>query len=267
MASEGASSVIKPVVIGGVTIGVAALALTTGGLLGVATVSVLGRIFGTALGESAKKLTEKGVETFTQKFLDKAAEPAIDGFRKAHPTLEDIYREAFRLSLYSIRPKSEAAREGMFYAETVRLDLISSDRISNEYADWFDNWDAALNKEIMPNLEGVNLEEIDQSRTNIDAAARCFKLAMERIDAQGASFWAVSEWCGISVIRRAATSSNFSPTSRAISAVCPLTMLRTLKRVTVPPRPVFWPRIFWTKRGSLPDLKTEPVLRFEVTTI
>jgi len=186
MASEGASSVIKPVVIGGVTIGVAALALTTGGLLGVATVSVLGRIFGTALGESAKKLTEKGVETFTQKFLDKAAEPAIDGFRKAHPTLEDIYREAFRLSLYSIRPKSEAAREGMFYAETVRLDLISSDRISNEYADWFDNWDAALNKEIMPNLEGVNLEEIDQSRTNIDAAARCFKLAMERIDAQGA---------------------------------------------------------------------------------
>jgi hypothetical protein len=186
MAPKGSSSVFKPVVIGGVTLGVTALALTTGGVLGVATVSVLGRFFGTALGESAKKLTEKGVETFTQKFLDKAAEPATEGSRRAHPALEDIYREAFRQSLCSIRPKGEAVRERVFYAKSVELDLVGSDRISSEYADWFDNWDAALSKGITLNLEGIDFQKIDQPHIDIDAAARNFRITMERIDAQGA---------------------------------------------------------------------------------
>ena len=187
MALEDAGSLIKPAIIGGAVIGIAALGFATGGLLAATTVAVIGRVFGQALGESAKDLTKIGIEKFTEYFVDGAAEPAIDGFRKSHPTLEDIYREAFRLSLFSIRPEGVRAMEKKSDAEALRFDLGRIDGgVSSLYGDWFENWNAGLKKEVTLSFEGIDLQGLDKTQLDADTAARCFRATMERIDAQGA---------------------------------------------------------------------------------
>ena len=176
----------KSVIIGGATIGVAVLAFSAGNLLGAGTVSVLCSTFGKSLGESTNKLIGNAVGKFSEKFLDTATEPAIDGFRKSHPTLEDIFREAFRLSLLSIAPRNAEATRKVPDVEAVRLNLSSEDvRVSSTYADWFDNWDAALKKDVPINLYGIDFNSIDEFHDNPDKAGICFKATMERIDAQG----------------------------------------------------------------------------------
>jgi tetratricopeptide (TPR) repeat protein len=172
MASEVAKSLVKPAIKCAST----ACGLALGGFLGGAAGGVVGaafgRLAGEALGEFGKKITEAAVEKGSEYFVDKSAEPLIDGFRKSHPTLEEVYREAFRLSLFSIRPDPK----------NTALNLSSAyGRASAEYLDWFENWDAALKlkKDVALNVKGLDLPENDLQ------ADTCFKAAMERVDAQG----------------------------------------------------------------------------------
>jgi tetratricopeptide (TPR) repeat protein len=156
--------------------GVTALAaIAVGGPLAAATVAVGGRIFGSALGESGKKLLERFVERASDYFLDTTAEPLIDGFRKSHPTLEDIYREAFRLCLLSIHPPAGRQSD----ADAMRLNLNAPNRAGRKYDDWFENWNAALKVGVMFDSKGLRLPETDAQ------ALASFRTAMERLDGQG----------------------------------------------------------------------------------
>ena len=168
--TEVARALVVPAIKGAST----ACGLVLGGFLGGAAGGMVGaafgRLAGEALGELGKKVTEAAIEKGSEYFVDKSAEPLIDGFRKSHPTLKDIYREAFRLSLFSIRPD----------LKTTALNLSSSyGGTSVEYLDWFENWDDALRKGVALNLEGLDLPDNDLQ------ADPCFKAIMERIDAQG----------------------------------------------------------------------------------
>src|ERR1039458_10348465 len=168
--TEVARALVVPAIKGAST----ACGLVLGGFLGGAAGGMVGaafgRLAGEALGELGKKVTEAAIEKGSEYFVDKSAEPLIDGFRKSHPTLKDIYREAFRLSLFSIRPD----------LKTTALNLSSSyGGTSVEYLDWFENWDDALRKGVALNLEGLDLPDNDLQ------ADPCFKAVMERIDAQG----------------------------------------------------------------------------------
>ena len=170
MTTEVARALVVPAIKGAST----ACGLVLGGFLGGAAGGMVGaafgRLAGEALGELGKKVTEAAIEKGSEYFVDKSAEPLIDGFRKSHPTLKDIYREAFRLSLFSIRPD----------LKTTALNLSSSyGGTSVEYLDWFENWDDALRKGVALNLEGLDLPDNDLQ------ADPCFKAVMERIDAQG----------------------------------------------------------------------------------
>jgi hypothetical protein len=181
---SGLHSYIKPLAIGGVTVGVTALALATGGLLAATTVAVLGRIFGETLGESTKELTKAGAERFVETFFDKASEPTIDGFKSPHPNLEDIYREALRLSLFSLRP-ADATHVGA--AASIRLNLNQNSAATEPaYRQWFEDWDTALKKGVQLDLAGIELHHADVFAPVSAADLSSFQATMARIAAQGA---------------------------------------------------------------------------------
>jgi len=143
----------------------ALVALAVGGPFAAATVAVAGRVFGQALGESAKDLTKTFVDKANDYFFDTAGEPLIDGFQIAHPTLEDIYRRAFHLSLLRLRPAVPDAEK-------------KSKKNAVEY-DWFGYWNAAFEAGIPFSAAGIKLPKND---AEADAA---FKVALEVFAAQG----------------------------------------------------------------------------------
>lgn len=85
-------------------------ALAVGGPLAAASVAVAGRVLGEAFGETSKELLKNFIEKANDYFFDAAGEPLIDGFQVAHPTLDDLYRRAFQLSLLSLKPAGPEAK-------------------------------------------------------------------------------------------------------------------------------------------------------------
>jgi hypothetical protein len=168
MARPGGSAIGKTAfAVGGM--GLTALAaLAVGGPFAAATVAVAGRVLGQALGATGKDLLKTFVGKTNDYFFDTTGEGLIDGFRVEHPTLEDVYRRAFELSLLSLRPAEQEAgkRNG-------------NDGHAAEY-DWFGHWEFALKSGIPFTATGIRLPRDDGEA---DAA---FRAAMEILAAQGA---------------------------------------------------------------------------------
>jgi tetratricopeptide (TPR) repeat protein len=143
-------------------------ALAVGGPLAAATVAVAGRVLGQALGATSRELLKTFVGKTNDYFFDTTGEGLIDGFRVEHPTLEDVYRRAFELSLLSLRsPEQEAGKRN------------GNDGHAAEY-DWFGHWEFALKSGIPFTATGIRLPRDDGEA---DAA---FRAAMEILAAQGA---------------------------------------------------------------------------------
>jgi tetratricopeptide (TPR) repeat protein len=133
------------------------------GPLGTATGAFVGGAFGDIFGASLVHLLETTSERFIERvnetFFDKSAESLYERLRGSRPTLEVIYRQAFRHSLEQIRPHCE-----------------------KEHDDWFVNWDCALQSEVT-----VILEEIQPTQIDTNQFESLFRAAMERLDAQGSA--------------------------------------------------------------------------------
>jgi tetratricopeptide (TPR) repeat protein len=180
MALNGTAPLVKVVALGGVT----AAAFAVGGLLGGATVAIVGRFVGDALAVPGKKLLETLCDKVGHYAIDGSAEPLLDGFRRAHPTLNEVYREAYRLSLLCICPPAVKPSG----AQTLSLNLDEApDSAAQRYDEWFRNWDAALAAGVTFDVEAPLLPEYDGE---IDS---CFLAAMTRLDVQGARIRAIKE--------------------------------------------------------------------------
>jgi tetratricopeptide (TPR) repeat protein len=132
------------------------------GPLGAATGGFVGPFVGDFVGKSLEGLAEKGVEDFIAKasedFFDKGGDSLVERFKKSGPTLEAVYREAYRRSLTKIRT-----------------------RAAPEDALWFKHWHKALQAGIT-----LRLEEAKPAQLQTIGSDAFFRTTMERLDAQGA---------------------------------------------------------------------------------
>jgi len=149
----------------------ALVAMSVASPFAAATIAVAGRLLGQKLGDSAADLVGVFADNINDYFWDSAADPIIDGFRKSHPTVEDIYRRAFELSLKSIQP----------FWKSVETDQPSGNEKQDKKAnyDWFSKWDHALEHGIPFDAQGIKLPR------TADEADALFKSAMERLAALG----------------------------------------------------------------------------------
>ena len=136
--------------------------------LGAAVAGPLGAALGgwlaDALGTSAAELLHSYAEKFGEKAGEKLLDTGIDSLsgnvKRASPQLEDIYREALRLSLSEVH--EQLGCDG--------------------FDDWFAHWSTCLAASAALQLESVLPAQI--APATLDAL---FRTTMERIDAQGAA--------------------------------------------------------------------------------
>jgi hypothetical protein len=133
--------------------------------LGAAVAGPLGGALGGWLGNVVGGSFSKLLETYADKFGDKAAERLLDvgtdslveRLKESSPRLENVYREALRLSLAEIHERGSVG-----------------------FDDWFANWDFCLVASVPLNLSPVNPEQLVPAKLD-----DLFRLTLERLDAQG----------------------------------------------------------------------------------
>jgi tetratricopeptide (TPR) repeat protein len=153
------AAVVKPVVRAACVGLGSVLAGPLGALTGAFVGGALGDIFGETVASLAAGAAGRFIEKANETFFDKSADSLASRLARTRPTLERVYREAFRLSLREIHLEGR-----------------------DDYKDWFDNWDIALAADVSPVLE-----EIQPGHAEPDKFNTLFRAAMERLDAQGSA--------------------------------------------------------------------------------
>lgn len=143
-----------------VRIAAAGLGAAVGGPLG----GILGSWIGSTLGASAATLVQEYAKKFgegsAEKFLEIGADSLVSRLQESSPRIEDAYRQALQLSLAQVHSR------------------IST----NEFDDWFTNWEACLSAPVPLAISSVELKQLTQERVG-----DLFQDMMERLDAQGSA--------------------------------------------------------------------------------
>lgn len=143
-------------------VGAAALGSVLAGPIGCATGAFLGGLLGSAFGPSAEEFVAACVAKFGETAADRLLGPRLDSLVnkfKEHPSkIEEVYREAFRQSLVAIHQQV----------------------LSQEYEDWFENWEACLGSK-----EPLDLDQVQPGELVSQNLDQILSRTMQALDARG----------------------------------------------------------------------------------
>jgi hypothetical protein len=124
----------------------------------------LGQWLGGALGLKASLIVDEYVKEFGEKAAEKLLETGADSLgerlKESSPRIEDVYRQALRLS----------------------LQYVHSQIPGEDFDDWFRNWEHALAARVI-----LDLSPIEPGQLVPDKLDSLFRRTLESIDAQGES--------------------------------------------------------------------------------